>query len=181
MVKSTKVRVRTRLNTKRKAAGKNSKRNIKRTSVNKRHSRKRQRGGNRVMISKLCDSSKKGSSLQEADSVSAAYVEELCNSPPEKQETQEGGSSSNSGGFISSIFSKMFNMATLPVSFATGTIKKVSGVDVGEVVKNNINKVLNKTTEKETTSNTSASTSVTSNDDRQSDSELGKFLSKSGL
>ena len=75
----------------------------------------------------------------------------------------------------------MFNMATLPVSFATGTIKKVSGVDVGEVVKNNINKVLNKTTEKETTSNTSASTSVTSNDDRQSDSELGKFLSKSGL
>ena len=82
MVKSTKVRVRIGLNTKRKAAGKNSKRNIKRTSVNKRHSRKRQRGGNRVMISKLCDSSKKGSVLQEVDSVSAAYVEELCNSPP---------------------------------------------------------------------------------------------------
>jgi hypothetical protein len=129
------------------------------------------------MISKLCESSKKGGSLKTVDNVSAAYLEELCNSNQEKQETQEGGSSSNSGGFLSGIFSKMFSMATLPVSMATGTIKKVSGVDVGEVVKNNLNKVLYKTTEKETAKNTS----VTSNDDRQSDTELGKFLSKSGL
>ena len=180
MVRSNKVKSRTRVNTKRKVTGKNSKRNVKRTSGNKRHSRKRQRGGNPVMISKLCESSKNGGSLKGSDSVSAAYVEELCNSPKEKQETQEpqgGGSSNNSGGFLSGIFSKMFSMATLPVSMATGTIKKVSGVDVGEVVKNNLNRVLNKTTEKESASNTS----ITRKDDRQSDTELGKFLSKSGL
>ncbi len=68
------------------------------------------------MISNLCKSSRNGGSLKGADNVSAAYVEELCNSPKEKQETQEGGSSSNSGGFLSGIFSKMFSMATLPVS-----------------------------------------------------------------
>ena len=176
------VKSRTRLNTRRKVTIRNSKRKVTSKNRNvKKNTRKRQRqrGGNPVMISNLCKSSKNGGSLKGADNVSAAYVEELCNSNHEtqqKQETQEGGSSSNSGGFLSGIFSKMFSMATLPVSMATGTIKKVSGVDVKELVTNNINRVLNSTSGKETNSNTTSKGS-----DRNKDPELGEFLSKSGL
>lgn len=163
------VKSRKRVNSRRKTTSKNSKRNRNL----KKNTRKRQRGGNPVMISNLCKSSKNGGSLKGADNVSAAYVEELCNS---NKETQEGGSSSNSGGFLSGIFSKMFSMATLPVSMATGTIKKVSGVDVKELVTNNINRVLNSTSGKETNSNTTSKGS-----DRNKDPELGEYLSKSGL
>ena len=171
------VKSRKRVNTRRKTTSKNSKRN---RNLNKNtRKRQRQKGGNPVMISNLCKSSRNGGSLKGADNVSAAYVEELCNSNKEtqhKQETQEGGSSSNSGGFLSGIFSKMFSMATLPMSMATGTIKKVSGVDVKELVTNNINRVLNSNSGKETKSNTTSEVS-----DRNKDPELGEFLSKSGL
>jgi len=168
------VKSRKRVNSRRKTTSKNSKRN---RNLNKNtRKRQRQKGGNPVMISNLCKSSKNGVSLKGADNVSAAYVEELCNSPQQKQETQEGGSSSNSGGFLSGIFSKMFSMATLPVSMATGTIKKVSGVDVKELVTNNINRVLNSTSSKETKSNTTSEVS-----DRNKDPELSEYLSKSGL
>ena len=170
------VKSRKRVNTRRKTTS-NRKVTSKNRNVNKNtRKRQRQKGGNPVMISNLCKSSKNGVSLKGSDNVSAAYLEELCNSPQEKQETQEGGSSSNSGGFLSGIFSKMFSMATLPVSMATGTIKKVSGVDVKELVTNNINRVLNSTSGKETKSNTTSEGS-----DRNKDPELGEFLSKSGL
>ena len=124
------------------------------------------------MIKKLCNSSKRGGSIKEKDSVSAAYIEELCNNEP-----QEGGSS---GGMFSGIMSKMFSAATLPITLATGTFKKVSGVDLGELVKNNVSRALNKTELAGTGSDVKSSLAKESSD-RYTDPELKTFLSKRNM
>ena len=100
------------------------------------------------MIKNLCNSSKRGGSIRQHDSVSAAYIEELCNSSEQEQtKSQQSNSVTDSnvsqegGGLFSGIMSKVFKAATLPVSIATGTFKKISGVDLGDVVRNNVSKV----------------------------------------
>ena len=164
MVKSSKLRPNLKMN---------STRSRKKTRNKKRLNRKsRQKGGNPIMIKKLCNSSKRGGSIKEKDSVSAAYIEELCSNQP-----QEGGSS---GGMFSGIMSKMFSAATLPITLATGTFKKVSGVDLGEMVKNNVSRALNKTELAGTGSNVTSSLAKEPSD-RDTDTELKTFLSKRNM
>ena len=127
------------------------------------------------MIKKLCNSSKRGGSIKEKDSVSAAYIEELCSN--EANEPQEGGSS---GGMFSGIMSKMFSAATLPITLATGTFKKVSGVDLGELVKNNVSRALNKTELAGTGSDVKSSLAKEPSD-RDTDTELKTFSSKRNM
>jgi len=171
MVKSSKLRPNLKMN-RNKSRNKTRTRNKTRIR-NKRLNRKsRQKGGNPIMIKKLCSSSKRGGSIKEKDSVSAAYIEELCNN-----QTQEGGSS---GGMFSGIMSKMFSAATLPITLATGTFKKVSGVDLGELVKNNVSRALNKTELAGTGSNVTSSLAKESSD-RDTDTELKTFLSKRNM
>lgn len=159
-------------------------------SINKKKTKKsKQRGGNPVMIKNLCSSSKRGGSIRQHDSVSAAYIEELCNSSEQDQnKSQQSNSvttsntnvSQEGGGLFSGIMSKVFKAATFPVSIATGTFKKISGVDLGDVVRNNVSKVLN-----------SAEVSGSGSDvkekvkegvtDRDTDSQLSSFLSKRNM
>lgn len=170
MVKSSKLKM-----NRNKTRSRKKTRNKTRTR-NKRLNRKsRQKGGNPIMIKKLCNSSKRGGSIKEKDSVSAAYIEELCSN--EANEPQEGGSS---GGMFSGIMSKMFSAATLPITLATGTFKKVSGVDLGELVKNNVSRALNKTELAGTGSNVTSSLAKEPSD-RDTDTELKTFLSKRNM
>ena len=157
-------------------------------SINKKKAKKsKQRGGNPVMIKNLCNSSKRGGSIRQHDSVSAAYIEELCNSSEQEQTKSQQSNlvtdsnvSQEGGGLFSGIMSKVFKAATFPVSIATGTFKKISGVDLGDVVRNNVSKVLN-----------SAEVSGSGSDvkekekqgvsDRDTDSQLSTFLSKRNM
>ena len=157
-------------------------------SINKKKARKsKQRGGNPIMIKNLCSSSKRGGSIRQHDSVSAAYIEELCNSSEQEQtKSQQSNSVTDSnvsqegGGLFSGIMSKVFKAATFPVSIATGTFKKISGVDLGDVVRNNVSKVLNNAEVSGSGSDVKekAKEGVS---DRDTDSQLSTFLSKRNM
>ena len=153
-----------------------SKKNKKSKSVTRKKTRKSQRGGNRVMIDKLCSSSNNGATIEQKDRVSGAYLKELCN------ENDRNNDTSQSGG--SGLVSKIFKAATFPISIASGTFQKISGINLKEIVSNNINKVLNQgSSSSSSSSNESVSTSnsVKKSGDREKDVELGNFLSKRNL
>ena len=181
MVKSTK-----RTMPKKGVRSKKQKRVFK--SINKKKAKKsKQRGGNPIMIKNLCSSSKRGGSIRQHDSVSAAYIEELCNSSEQEQtKSQQNNSlttsnvSQEGGGLFSGIMSKVFKAATFPVSIATGTFKKISGVDLGDVVRNNVSKVLNNAEVSGSGSDVKekAKEGVS---DRDTDSQLSTFLSKRNM
>ena len=161
------VRVR---NTKTVKTAKTSK-NLNRTksrkvSKSKRKSRgTRQRGGNPVMISKLCASSNNGKTL--GNNVSAGYVGALCSENESK--SQSGG---NGGGLVSGVVSNLFKAASLPLKIASGTFNKITGVDLTEMVSNKVNSVLNHTQEIKPKEESS---------DRDTDPVLSEFLSKNKL
>ena len=162
-VKNTKTVKKARVSKSNRRAGKSSKVN----TVNKRikkSKKTRQRGGNPVMISKLCASSKNGKNI--GVNVSSAYIGELC-SENDKNKSQSGGS-----GIVSGIVSNLFKAASLPLKVASGTFNKITGVDLTEVVSKKVNGVLN-TNENIKSYNKSG--------DRETDIELSKFLSKTKL
>ena len=83
------------------------------------------------MIDKLCSSSNNGAALNKKTEC-RAYFKELCN------ENDRNNDTSQSGGLVS----KIFKTATFPISTASGTFQKISGINLKEV-SNNINKTLN--------------------------------------
>ena len=146
---------------------KKNKRSVKKN--NKRKIKTKQSGGNRVMIEKLCISSNKGKSIEEKDKVSSGYLKELCN---ENDNSQTGGSG---------IVSKIFKAATLPISIASGTFEKISGINLKEIVSNNVNNLLNTNKSTNTSESNASVNSSKKSGDRETDKELHNFLSKRNL
>ena len=140
---------------------------------NRKLKKTRQRGGNPVMIRKLCESSENGKTL--GNNVSAGYIGALCSENNEKiaNKSQAGGSGN---GLVSGVVSNLFKAASFPLRIASGAFNKVTGVDLTEMVSNKVNSVLNHT---ETTTKPPEHKEVSS--DRDSDQALSEFLRKNKL
>ena len=139
----------------------------RKVSKNSRKSRgTRQRGGNPVMISKLCASSNNGKTL--GNNVSAGYLGALC-SENENNKSQLGG---NGSGLVSGVVSNLFKAASFPLKIASGAFNKVTGVDLTDMVSKTVNTVLNHTQEIKPKDGIS---------DRDTDPVLREFLSKKKL
>ena len=120
--------------------------------------RAKQNGGNpesvkSIMINNLCKSTKNGENLKNKDSASYVHIQNLCSTSEYNSNNNlfnnignnEDFSSSESrsksfleGGFINTVF----KLATMPLSIASSGLKKVTGIDLENTVKE---KVFNKT------------------------------------
>ena len=167
-----KLRVPRNLN-KSKATAKAKSKSRKALRSNRKSKKTRQRGGNPVMIRKLCESSENGKTL--GNNVSAGYIGALCSENNEKiaNKSQAGGSGN---GLVSGVVSNLFKAASFPLRIASGAFNKVTGVDLTEMVSNKVNSVLNHT---ETTTKPAEHKEVSS--DRDSDPALSEFLRKNKL